>query len=59
MTLTVQDLINKLQEFDKDKEVYILCSDENPITGGNDIIDVFTINGSKDNINNAVYLVED
>jgi len=56
--MKVHELIQKLNEFDSEKEVYILASDDNPINNGFEISDVFTINGSKDNINNAVYIVE-
>ena len=57
--MKVHELIEKLKEFDSEKEVYILASDDNPIGNGFEISDVFTINGSKNDVNNAVYLVED
>jgi len=57
--MKVHELIDKLKEFDKEKEVFILSPDDNPIGNGLAIMDIFTINGSKDNINNAVYIVEE
>lgn len=56
--MLVQELIDKLKEFDPNKPVFVLPPDENPIGGGSVIDDVFLVQGSNDESNNAVYLVE-
>lgn len=56
--MTVNELIEKLQTFDGEKKVYLIWDDENPLEGGSDIENVFTIKGSKNECNNAVYITK-
>lgn len=56
--MKVHELIEKLKEFDMEKDIYILHNDENPINNGTDIVAVFTINGADNVLDDAVYLVE-
>ena len=54
--MTVKELIEKLKTFPEDYKVYLMWDDDNPLEGGADIEDVFTVNGSKVECNNAVYI---
>lgn len=56
--MKVKDLKEKLNDFDENKEVFILTRDDNPVGGGLDIEDIYEINGSRDLVNNAVYIIE-
>ena len=56
--MTVGELIEKLKEFDSSKKVYILTTDDSPLSGGFDIENILEVNGSKKELDNAVYIVE-
>lgn len=56
--MTVGELIEKLKEFDSSKKVYILSTDDSPLSGGFDIDNVLEVNGSNKELDNAVYIVE-
>ena len=55
--MKVRELIDKLNEFDLDKEVLILLSDDNPLESGSVIEEVFEITGTK--MQDGVFLKEE
>lgn len=56
--MTVGELIERLNKLDSTKTVYILTTDDNPLSGGYDIGDIFEITGSDTPGANAVFLCE-
>ena len=56
--MTVGELREILSKFDSTKKVYILTPDDSPLGGGLDIANIFEVNGSSEDFDNAVYLVE-
>lgn len=57
--MTVKELIEKLQSFPENKNVYMICSEDSPMTCREAITDIFTLDGSKDENTNGVYLVRE
>lgn len=54
--MVVKELIDRLKTMDQDKLIYCIDREDNPLDSGYEIVEIFSISGHSEEVNNAVYI---